>query len=202
MRAPSATGIISCNPRHRSTHVVHHPAQQADESRGPGDERDSLEQRWQPADEVQLHHARVLSESSDCPFGRPADSIKRCRFGSKTLSRCYPEASPLSWNDTPRHELRTCRPRTRADIEQLLVRIATENSGWGYTRILGALNNLGIHLGCGTIQRMLKPHLIEPAPIRRKWISWSTFLMAHWRGLAAGDYFTVEVWSLKGLLTF
>ncbi len=42
----------------------------------------------------------------------------------------------------------------------------------------------------------------EPAPIRRKRIPWSTFLKAHWRGLAASDLFTVEVWSLKGLLTF
>ena len=36
-------------------------------------------------------------------------------------------------------------------------------------------------------------HLIEPAPIRRKRISWSTFRKAHWRGLAASDFFTVEV---------
>ena len=80
--------------------------------------------------------------------------------------------------------------------------MATENPNWGYTRILGALSNLSIHLGCGTIQRILKDHPIEPAPIRRKRISWSTFLKAHWRGLAASDFFTVEVWSLKGLITF
>ena len=70
--------------------------------------------------------------------------------------------------------------------------MATENPNWGYTRILGALSNLSIHLGRGTIQRILKDHLIEPAPIRRKRISWSTFLKAHWRGLAASDLFTVE----------
>lgn len=71
--------------------------------------------------------------------------------------------------------------------------MATENAGWGYNRILGALANLGISLGRGTIQPIVKELLIEPAPIRRKWISWSTFLKAHWRGLAASDFFTVEV---------
>ena len=83
-----------------------------------------------------------------------------------------------------------------------MVRMATENTSWGYTRILGALSNLGIPLGRGTVQRILKDHLIKPAPIRRKRIAWSTFLKAHWRGLAASDFFTVDVWSLKGLLTF
>ena len=39
------------------------------------------------------------------------------------------------------------RPRTQADIEQLMVRMATENPNWGYTRILGALSNLSIRLG-------------------------------------------------------
>jgi hypothetical protein len=28
------------------------------------------------------------------------------------------------------------------------------------------------------------------------------FLKTHWRGLAASDFFTVEVWSWKGLLTY
>ena len=32
------------------------------------------------------------------------------------------------------------RPRTAVDIEQLVVGISTENPGWGYTRIFGALD--------------------------------------------------------------
>ena len=58
------------------------------------------------------------------------------------------------------------RPRTKVDLEQLVVRMASENSGWGYTRIHGALFNLGIKIGRGTIRRILKDHLIEPAPAR------------------------------------
>jgi putative transposase len=66
------------------------------------------------------------------------------------------------------------------------------------------LINLDIQVGrdSDTIRRILRDHLIEPAPSRGRRISWSTFLKAHWRGLAASDFFTFEVWSWKGLLTF
>jgi transposase InsO family protein len=80
--------------------------------------------------------------------------------------------------------------------------MATDNPSWGYTRIQGALINLDIQVGRGTIHRILKDHLIEPAPSRGRRIAWSTFLRAHWRGLAASDFFTVEVWSLTSLRTF
>ena len=52
------------------------------------------------------------------------------------------------------------RPRTKVDIEQLIVRMATDNPDWGYTRIQGALFNLDIKLGRGTIRRILNDHLI------------------------------------------
>ena len=117
-----------------------------------------------------------------------------------TLLRWHRDLVARKWTFPARR--RPGRPRTQGDIEQLVVRMATENPNWEYTRILSALSNLSIHFGRGTIQRILKDHLIEPAPIRRKRISWSTFLKAHWRGLAASDFFTVEVWSLKGLMTF
>jgi putative transposase len=93
------------------------------------------------------------------------------------------------------------RPRTKLDIEQLVVRIAKENPSWGYTRILGALRNLDIKVGRGTVRRILKDHLIEPAPTRGRHIPWSTFLKAHWKEIAASDFFTVEVWTWHGLVT-
>ena len=79
--------------------------------------------------------------------------------------------------------------------------MAKDNPSWGYTRIQDALINLDIKVERGTIRRILMDHLIEPAPSRGRRISWSTFLKAHWRGLAASDFFTVEVWSWRGLLT-
>src|SRR3954451_3957411 len=35
------------------------------------------------------------------------------------------------------------RPRTQAEIECLVIQMALENRDWGYTRIVGALSNLG-----------------------------------------------------------
>ena len=71
-----------------------------------------------------------------------------------TLLRWHRDLVARKWTFPARRRPR--RPRTQADIEQLVVRMATENPNWGYTRILGALSNLSIHLGRGTIQRILK----------------------------------------------
>jgi putative transposase len=79
------------------------------------------------------------------------------------------------------------RPRTKVNIEQLVVRMASENPSWGYTRIHGALRNLDIKIGRGTIRRILKDHLIEPAPVRGRCVPWLVFLKAHWKAIAASD---------------
>ena len=85
-------------------------------------------------------------------------------------------------------------------IRSLVVRMATENRDWGYTRIRGALANLGHRVGRGTIANILKQHGIEPAPERLKKTTWREFLQAHWEVLAAADFFTVEVWTRSGLV--
>jgi transposase len=55
------------------------------------------------------------------------------------------------------------RPRTRDEIQQLVVRMATENRDWGYRRIQGALANLGHEVARGTIANILKEHGLEPS---------------------------------------
>ncbi len=79
--------------------------------------------------------------------------------------------------------------------------LTIEKPDWGYTRILGALRNLELKIGRSTIQRILKDHLIKPAPARGHRIPWSVFLKAHWKAIAASDFFTVEVWNWRGLIT-
>src|SRR6187200_990355 len=59
------------------------------------------------------------------------------------------------------------RPRTQNEIQQWVVRMATENRDWGYRRIQGALANLGYQVGRGTIANILKEHGLEPAPERK-----------------------------------
>jgi helix-turn-helix protein len=83
---------------------------------------------------------------------------------------------------------------------KLVVRMAEENPTWGYTRIQGALKNLGHQVGRSTIARMLKAHGVPPAPNRP--MSWQTFLRAHWGAIAGADFFTTEVWTWRGLVTF
>ncbi len=48
---------------------------------------------------------------------------------------------------------------------------------WGYTRLRGALKNLGYEVGRNTIKRVLANYGIAPAPERGKSMSWSTFIM-------------------------
>jgi putative transposase len=94
------------------------------------------------------------------------------------------------------------RPATEKEIEALVVRMAKENRDWGYLRIRGALSNLGHDLARSTIANMLKRNGIEPAPERVRKTTWKEFLAQHWDLLVAADFFTVEVWTCKGLQPF
>src|SRR5215472_2583249 len=91
------------------------------------------------------------------------------------------------------------RPRLIHEIESLVVRMAQENRDWGYRRILGAMSNLGHNLGRGTVANILKKHGIEPAPERVRKTTWKEFLHRHWELMVAADFFTVEVWTSRGL---
>ena len=84
-------------------------------------------------------------------------------------------------------------------VAALVVRMARENPTWGYTRIRGALANLGRAIARNTVKRILLDYGIEPAPERSQRTPWKTFLQARWDGLAACDLFTVEVLTLAGL---
>ena len=78
--------------------------------------------------------------------------------------------------------------------------MATENPNWGYTRIQGALKNLGHRVGRSTIARILRAEGIPPG--RQRSMTWRTFVQAHWPVLVAADFFTTEVWTVRGLVTY
>ena len=94
------------------------------------------------------------------------------------------------------------RPPTKTDLAKLVIEMATANPGWGYTRLRGALWNLGHDLGRNTIKRILADAGLEPAPERDKKTNWKTFLKAHWGAIAAMDFFTVEVLTFGGLVRY
>lgn len=91
------------------------------------------------------------------------------------------------------------RPRKGEQIEALVVRLAKENRTWGYRRIRGALANLGQEIGHSTIADILARNGIEPAPERGRKTSWKEFLEQHWDLIVATDFFTIEVWTSRGL---
>jgi len=94
------------------------------------------------------------------------------------------------------------RPRINGEIEQLVVRMAKENSDWGYDRIVGAMANLGYRLSDQTVGNILQRHGIPPAPERQRTTTWADFIRAHLSVLAGTDFFSVEVLTLRGLVTY
>jgi hypothetical protein len=95
---------------------------------------------------------------------------------------------------------RVGRPGLLKQIQQLIVRMAKDNSSWGYCRIQGELKKLGHTVARSTIAKTLKASGIPPSPERPT--SWRTFLRAHADVIAAADFFTTEVWTAGGLVTY
>src|SRR5215468_5840839 len=119
-----------------------------------------------------------------------------------TLMRWYRQLIVQKF-DGSKHRRQLGRPRIAEEVEQLVVRMAEENSSWGYRRIQGALANLGHAIDKLTVRNILRRHHLEPAPPRRKaGMSWAQFLKLHWEVLAATDFFTVEGATWHGLVTY
>ena len=94
------------------------------------------------------------------------------------------------------------RPRVEKELEDLVVKMATENRGWGYDRLAGALAHLGYEISDQTVGNILKRRGIPTAPERRKTTTWKAFIRTHMDVLWATDFFTTEVWTLGGLVTY
>jgi putative transposase len=94
------------------------------------------------------------------------------------------------------------RPRISREVEQLIVRMAKENRDWGYDRIAGALANLGYEICDQTVGNVLQRHGLPPAPERKRTTTWSAFIRTHLALLAGTDFFTAEVLTLRGLVTY
>jgi len=94
------------------------------------------------------------------------------------------------------------RPRIKREVEQLIIRMASENRDWGYDRIAGALANLGYEISDQAVGNVLRRHGLPPAPERKRTTSWTDFIRTHVALLAGTDFFTAEVLTLRGLMTY
>jgi putative transposase len=147
-----------------------------------------------------------FTDAERCRLARKARSLGRKVLNEletlvtpDTLLRWYRVLVACKWDYS--HRRGPGRPRTKKTIVDLVLRMALENPSWGYTRIRGALANLGHQVGRGTVANILKENGIDPAPERDAHTRWSTFLKAHWECLTATDFLSVEVFTIKGLVT-
>ena len=135
------------------------------------------------------------------------------RLGRKLLGEVANVAQPdtiLAWYrkhvarkfDGSKERRTPGRPRLDRAIEELTVRMAQENRDWGYDKIVGALANLGYEVSDQTVGNILRRHGIPPAPERKRTTTWAEFIRAHLAVLAGTDFFTVEVLTLWGLVTY
>ena len=135
------------------------------------------------------------------------------RLGRKALKEVARVAKPdtiLAWYrrliaqkfDGSKHRSYPGRPRIGREVRDLILRMARENSGWGYDRIVGALVNLGHVVSDQTVGNILRRFGIAPAPKRSQTTTWRQFIAAHMAVLAGIDFFTVEVLTWRGLATY
>jgi putative transposase len=94
------------------------------------------------------------------------------------------------------------RPRIKREVEQLIIRMASENRDWGYDRIAGALANLGYEISDQTVGNVLRRRGLPPATERKRTTTWATFVRTHVALLTGTDFFTAEVLTLRGLVTY
>jgi transposase InsO family protein len=94
------------------------------------------------------------------------------------------------------------RSPVEAELEALVVRLAQEHRSWGYDRIVGALKHVGYTISDQTVGNMLKRQGIPPAPKRKKTTTWQECIRTHLDVLVATDFFTTEVWTAAGLVTY
>ena len=76
-----------------------------------------------------------------------------------TILRWYRQLVARKWT----YHIGRGRPAgLQAHLRALVIRMATENPTWGYTRIQGALKNVGHRVGHSTIARILRAAGIPP----------------------------------------
>jgi putative transposase len=162
---------------------------------------------------AQIKYLKVENEilRSKLPARVPVTEKERNRlvkFGAK-LGKALGELVTIVHPDTLRRWIRDAskttkrkppkrgRPKTKEEIRELIVMLGREN-GWGYTRILGELNKLGVKsVSRNTVKAILKENGLEPGPKRGEG-TWDEFLKIHAKTLWQCDFYAKKVLTIKG----
>jgi putative transposase len=157
---------------------------------------------------VLRHQLTVLRRQVACPKLQPADRallagvsrvLPRARWSCflvkpETLLRWHRRLVAGAWTYPHRQ---TGRPLDQ-EVQQLIVRLAKENPCWGYQRIKGELQRLGVRVSATAIRTTLRRHGLDPAP-RRMATTWRAFLCRQAAGIVACDFFTADTVWLRRL---
>src|SRR5512132_2071864 len=158
---------------------------------------------------VLRHQLTVLRRQVARPRLEPADRallaavsrvLPRARWSCflvkpETLLRWHRRLVAGAWTYPHRQ---TGRPPLNPDVQTLIVRLARENPTWGYQRIKGELQRLGVGVSATAIRTTLRRHGLDPAP-RRMATTWRAFLRRQAAGIVACDFFTADTVWLRRL---
>jgi putative transposase len=103
---------------------------------------------------------------------------------------------------TGRRPRRVGRPKIARKLRELVVRLAKENAGWGYRRIIGELRKLRLRVGRSSVRRILKDEGLTPSPTRRgraEETVWRKFIRLHLDTLVACDFLTKNAITPPGV---
>ena len=165
---------------------------------------------------------RVLQEQLEAATGGKklsftADQRRRLATAGKQLTpderrKCCHLVKPstiLAWfrqlsaRKYDSSEARRGRPPKPQDVRKLVIKLAMENPGWGYTKIRDALRTgLGVEIGRTAVANILAEAGMQPAPEREKKRTWKQFMTAHWDSLCGCDFFAVEALGLTGTVRY
>jgi putative transposase len=157
---------------------------------------------------VLRHELSVLRRQTARPQLQPSDRLllaaasrllPRSRWSSflvtpATLLRWHRRLVARRWT----YAARNGRPPVGGEIRELVLRLARENPRWGYQRIVGEINGLGLRVSATTVRQILREAGIGPAGSRGG-LSWRAFLRQQAKSMLAVDFFTVETVSLQRL---
>ena len=154
-----------------------------------------------------LGKKRILLDDSQ----RRRLAILGKKLGRKLLGEVCFSFSPdtlLRWHrklvarkyDGSRHRSKYGRPRVSDYLRQLIIDMSKDNKHLGCRKLCGFLKYLGIKVSPATVSRIRKEHGIDPSPKRPEKTTWNEFIRSHWESLAAIDFFTTEIYTIRGLV--
>ena len=135
------------------------------------------------------------------------------RLGRKVLAEVATVARPdtiLAWYrklvarkfDGSKARRGPGRPRINREVEQLIVRMARRTVTGAMTGLRGRWPIWGMRSPIRRSAMSCNATALPPAPERKRTTTWPAFIRTHLALLAGTDFFTAEVLTLRGLVTY